>query len=139
MLKSNMTNKYDDIIHLTRPVSKKHPPMPMEDRAAQFASFAALTGHSEAIKETARLTDEMIELDEDAVARINEQLKLIQSNLGSDMEVSITYFVPDERKEGGSYVNIEGIVKKIDSYQKILKMQDGTTVNIEQIRDVSTH
>ena len=91
-------NSYDDIINLPHPVSKNHPQMPLRDRAAQFAPFAALTGHDAAIKETARLTDERLELSEEVIAQLNEKINIIRNNIGIEQNVSITYFIPDEKK-----------------------------------------
>ena len=88
-------NSYDDIINLPHPVSKNHLQMPLRDRAAQFAPFAALTGHDAAIKETARLTDERLELSEEVIAQLNEKINIIRNNIGIEQNVSITYFIPD--------------------------------------------
>ena len=92
-------NSYDDIINLPHPVSKNHPQMPLRDRAAQFAPFAALTGHDAAIKETARLTDERLELSEEVIAQLNEKINIIRNNIGIEQNVSITYFIPDAKKK----------------------------------------
>ena len=105
-------HKYDDIINLPHPTSARHPRMPLEDRAAQFAPLAALTGHEAAIKETARLTDEQEILSNDVVAVLSDKLNVIAENLGTDQPVDIAYFVPDEKKTGGAYVTYSGIVKK---------------------------
>ncbi|MEY8432419.1 hypothetical protein AALC75_18200 [Lachnospiraceae bacterium 48-42] len=129
-------HKYDDIIDLPHHVSKTHPQMPAADRAAQFAPFAALAGHHESVKEAARLTEEMAELDELVKAEINEKLQNIQKNLSQKPEVSITYFVPDARKEGGSYVTVTGGVKKVDTYKKILILTDGTYIPIDKIAGI---
>ena len=129
-------NSYDDIINLPHPVSKKHPQMPLRDRAAQFAPFAALTGHDAAIKETARLTDEKLELSEEVIAQLNEKINIIRNNIGIEQNVSITYFVPDAKKVGGSYVTCVGIVKKIDEYEHTIIMTDQTVIPIEQISDI---
>ena len=101
----NVSHKYDDIINLPHHVSKKHPQMSLHDRAAQFSPFAALTGHKAAINETARLTDEKQILSEDVIAKLNEQLNLIKENIGTNPIVTITYFVPDDRKSGGAYIS----------------------------------
>ena len=101
----NISHKYDDIINLPHHVSKKHPQMSLHDRAAQFSPFAALTGHKAAINETARLTDEKQILSEDVIAKLNEQLNLIKENIGTNPIVTITYFVPDDRKSGGAYIS----------------------------------
>ena len=126
-------NSYDDIINLPHPVSKNHPQMPLRDRAAQFAPFAALTGHDAAIKETARLTDERLELSEEVIAQLNEKINIIRNNIGIEQNVSITYFIPDAKKAGGSYVTYSGIVKKVDEYEHTMIMTDQTVIPIEQI------
>ena len=129
-------NSYEDIINLPHPVSKNHPQMPFRDRAAQFAPFAALTGHDAAIKETARLTDERLELSEEVIAQLNEKINIIRNNIGIEQNVLITYFVPDAKKTGGSYVTYSGIVKKIDEYEHTIIMTDQTVIPIEQISDI---
>ncbi len=129
-------HKYDDIINLPHPTSKKHPRMPLEDRAAQFAPFAALTGHEEAIKETARLTDDREILSDEVIAVLNDKLKIIAKNLDTEQTVQITYFVPDDKKSGGAYVTHSGIVRKIDLCEHILIMTDGTVVPIGQISEI---
>ncbi len=129
--------KYEDIIDLPHPTSGKHPPMSVMDRAAQFSSFAALTGHAEAIEETARLTDVEIELDGDMIADLNDKLQIIQQNLDHDIRVSITHFVPDEMKSGGEYVTSEGMVKKIDEFSHKLIMEDNREILINKIIDIS--
>ena len=128
-----MADNYEDIINMEHPTSKKHPRMSMYARAAQFAPFAALTGHDAAIEETARLTDRQLELDEDTLARLNDKLNIIGENIGADTPVSITYFVPDERKDGGSYQTITGIVKRIDEYESQIIMTDGAKILINRI------
>ena len=101
-----MSGKYDDIINLPHPTSQNHPRMSLHDRAAQFSPFAALTGHHAAIAETGRLTDQRIELDESEIARVDAALQHLQELLPERPTVSITYFVPDERKNGGSYQTV---------------------------------
>lgn len=127
---------YDDIINLPNPTSKKHLRMSLYDRAAQFSPFAALTGHDAAIQETARLTDEKVELDDDTLNRLNEQLNIIRNHIGTNERVSITYFVPDDRKSGGAYVTHSGTVKKIDEYERVVVMSDKTRIPIEQISEI---
>ena len=129
-------NSYDDIINLPHPVSKNHPQMPFRDRAAQFAPFAALTGHDAAIKETARLTDERLELSEEVIAQLNEKINIIRNNIGIEQNVSITYFIRDAKKNGGSYVMCSGVVKKVDEYERAIIMTDQTVIPIEQISDI---
>ncbi len=128
-----MTGEYDDIINLPRPISKTHPPMSAMDRAAQFSPFAALTGYDAAIKETARLTDEKIELDEYAKDALNERLQILAPRIKEHPEIAITYFQPDAKKNGGAYVTAIGTVKKIDEYERFVVMTDGTAIFIEDI------
>ena len=130
------TNKYDDIIELPHPVSKKHPQMSIHDRAAQFSAFAALTGHKAAIQETERLVDKKIELDENEIQLLNEKLAMIYESLDQHPEVEVTYFVKDSRKDGGKYVTIEGCVKKIDVYHQLLIFEDGMRVPVEDITEI---
>lgn len=126
-------SQYDDIIHLPHHVSTRHPQMALQDRAAQFSPFSALTGHEEAISETARLTDMFIELDEDRKAQLNEQLWLLRENLHRKPEIAITYFQPDDKKNGGAYVTVSGRVKKIDEYSRRVIFTDGTVLPMEHI------
>ena len=128
-----MTGPYDDILHLPHPTSKKHPRMSIAARAAQFAPFAALTGYGDAIKETARLTDQQLELDENEKARLNEKLLLLRQHLKELPLVTITFFVPDTKKAGGSYQTITGSVKKLQGYERRLIMTDGTIIHIDSI------
>ena len=128
-----MTGEYDDIIHLPRPISKTHAPMSSMERAAQFSPFAALTGYDAAIKETARLTDEKIELDEYAKDALNERLQILVPRIKEHPEIAITYFQPDAKKNGGAYVTAIGAVKKIDEYERFVVMTDGTGIFIEDI------
>lgn len=127
---------YDDIINLPHPTSSRHPRMSLYDRAAQFSAFAALTGHDAAIRETARLTDKRVELDEDMKARLNEKLLVLAENMNTNPEVTITYFVPDEKKAGGAYVTFTGIVKKIDEYEHTVVMMDKTIIPIHEISEI---
>lgn len=133
---NNDAHRYDDIINLPHPTSVNHPRMSLYDRAAQFSPFAALTGHDAAIKETARLTEQKIELSEDTISRLNEKLQIVADHL--ETEVTITYFVPDERKSGGAYVSYTGIVRRIDDYEHTLIMTDKTVIPIEQISEIES-
>ena len=134
----NISHKYDDIINLPHHVSKKHPQMSLHDRAAQFSPFAALTGHKAAINETARLTDEKQILSEDVIAKLNEQLNLIKENIGTNQTVTITYFVPDDKKSGGAYISNTGVVKKINEYNHTVVLTDKTVIPIEQISEIQS-
>lgn len=126
-------HKYDDIINLPHHVSKRHPRMSLYNRAAQFSPFAALTGHDAAIRESARLTDSFIELDDDRKEQLNKQLQFIRENLEQRPECDVTYFRPDEKKNGGSYVTIHGRIKKIDEYEHRIIFTDNTALPIERL------
>ncbi len=129
-------HRYDDIIDLPHHRSSVHPHMSMHDRAGQFSPFAALTGHEDAINETARYTDSQIELSDEVKAKINEQLREACRNIGSGEKLSFTYFVPDERKNGGAYVEHSGSVKKIDTIEGIVLLTDRTAIPINRIINI---
>ncbi|NLY46940.1 MAG: YolD-like family protein [Tissierella sp.] len=131
-----MTRKYNDIIYLPHHVSKTRLPMAIIDRAAQFSPFAALTGHDAAIKETARLTHKRVELDEYMKIDLNNRLKIIADKIKEDHEISITYFQPDEKKEGGVYITATNRVKKIDKYEGLIFMVDGREIPMDQILSI---
>lgn len=128
-----MMGKYDDIIHLPHHISKKHPQMAITDRAAQFSPFAALTGHGAAITETARLTDEKIELDESTKIALSDRLQIILDRLMESPEIEITYFQPDTKKDGSAYITAVNTVKKIDEHERVVLMTDGTAIPIDEI------
>lgn len=132
-----MNEKYDEIMRLPHHVSKTRPQMPMSERAAQFAPFAALTGYDSAIKETGRLTNERIELDEDALTALNVKYQFLMDALDEEPEIKITYFKPDERKAGGEYVSAIGAVKKVDDFERLITMQDGTRIPMDDVYDMS--
>jgi len=125
--------KYDDIINLPHHVSATRPHMAAIDRAAQFAPFAALTGYEGAVKETARLTDERIELDEYAQGALSDRLQIIADQMKEHPKIAITYFQPDAKKKGGAYIAAAGTVKKIDEYEWVVVMTDGTAIPIDEI------
>ena len=133
MSNSNNMHKYDDIINLPHYTSSKRPRMAMIDRAAQFSPFAALTGYDAAVKETARLTEDWVELDEYQKSALNDRLQILQERLSNTPVISITYFVPDERKSGGAYCTETGIIKKIDYYERADNMRSGTHNPIDEI------
>lgn len=130
-------SRYDDIINLPAHISGTRTRMPVADRAAQFSPFAALTGYEDAIKETSRLTDEKIELDETEKAKLDEKLAYLQEQPANRHKVEVVYFLPDEMKEGGEYVHYDGIVKKIEGYDRMVIMEDGQRIPIEDIADIS--
>ena len=125
--------KYAGIMNLPHHVSPTRPQMPISDRAAQFSPFAALTGHSAAIAETGRLTDQRMELDEYEMARVDAELQRLQELLPGRPMASITYFVPDERKNGGSYQTVTGSVKRIDAVNGVIQMTDRQCIPIADV------
>ncbi|WFF73572.1 hypothetical protein [Proteiniclasticum sp. QWL-01] len=129
-----MTDQYDDIIHLPHHISSTRPRMSGIDRAAQFSPFAALTGYDASIKESARLTDARIELDDSQKEEIGEKLRLVTGQ--PDAEIKITYFLPDTKKTGGKYVLAAGTVKKVDEYERMIIMGDGKQIPIDEVIDV---
>lgn len=131
-----MTDQYDDIVHLPHHVSSTRPRMSAIDRAAQFSPFAALTGYDTSIKESARLTDARIELDDSQKEEIGEKLRLVTGQLDADAEIKITYFLPDAKKSGGKYVLATGTVKKVDEYERMIIMGDGKQIPIDEVIDV---
>lgn len=124
---------YDDIIGLPHHCSEKRMPMPLHDRAAQFAPFAALTGYEEAIDETARRTDQTRELDEETACILNERICYIQEHIGEKPKTEITYFIPDENKPGGKYVTVRGRAMHINNFEKMLFFTDGRKVPLSNI------
>lgn len=128
-------NKYDSIINLPHHTSKVRKPMSMEDRAAQFAPFAALTGHDEAVRETARITSERIELSEDEARRLNARMDYALS-LARPPELTVTHFVADTLKCGGRYVQTTGRIKKVDTYKGAVILQDGTAIALADIMSI---
>ena len=133
-----MSGKYDDILRLSHPTSERHPRMPISDRAAIFSPFAALTGHSAAITETVRLTQRRIELDEDSKARLDLKQQVLAEIIDRQPEVTITWFQPDERKEGGSYVTATGRLKKVDTLERTLVLTDGTKIPLNDVLDLES-
>lgn len=128
-----MTDNYDDIIHLPRHVSKRHPQMSLYNRAAQFAPFAALTGYGAAIAETARQTSPKIEMMEDDRQLMDRKLSILSSHLEEEPTISITFFQPDGRKTGGHYLTITSIVKAIRTNERIIIMKDRKKISIDAI------
>lgn len=131
-----MTRKYDDILYLPHHVSATRPHMAAVDRAAQFSPFAALTGHGFAIKETARLTDERVELDEYIKDDLSHRMQIVAERIKEKPEISITYFKPDVKKKGGAYVTAISSVKDIDKYERVVVMNDSTLIPIDEIINI---
>lgn len=133
-----MNKNYDDIINLPHYVSKKRPQMSIEQRSAQFAPFAALTGYDEAVKETARRTDKRIELEEGQKEILNNKLLYILENIEAKPEITFTYFLPDNKKSGGKYIDKTGIVRKIDMIEQYIQLIDKSKININDIIEIES-
>ena len=131
-----MNDKYAHIIDLPHHVSKVRPQMTMYQRAAQFAPFAALTGHSAAICETARLTDKEIELSESDCEVLNQKITLLIAHLNEHPYISVTYFIPDLHKEGGRYTTHSGVVRTWNEYEQRIIFENGTQINADVIIDI---
>lgn len=131
--------KYDDIIRLPHHESTRHPRMSALDRAAQFLPFAALTGHAAAVRETARLTDTRIELDEIRKEELDLHLHLLREQLTQKPQVTITYYVPDARKDGGAYFTVAGTIQKIDENRHQVIMENGTVIPMNDIYEIESN
>lgn len=128
-------NKYEDIINISRPISK-HPPMSLNNRSAQFAPFSALTGYSEKIKEVARITNPKIELSDEEKLKINDKINWVKENIKENPKITITYFVQDKKKRGGQYKTRKCVIRRVDEvYQKLI-LSDKTNILIENIIDI---
>ena len=129
-------NPYADILTLPHHKAENRPQMSMHDRAAQFSPFAALTGYEDAIRETARLTDNWVQLSEDKKQELDEKLRQLIADRERTESVTIIYFQPDDRKEGGSYVTVTGQIKKIDDCSQKIFLTDGTKIDLGRIVDI---
>lgn len=132
-MKQKPRNLYEDMLELPNPVSKTHPQMPRRDRAAQFAPFAALTGYEEAVREAARFTEEKMILDEDSKEQLDWKLRCLQEKVKEKPTITVTYFLEDEKKKGGKYVTVTGVLKKIDSYTHQFVLESGEEIPVEDI------
>lgn len=132
-MKQKPGNPYEDMLELPHPVSKMHPQMPRRDRAAQFAPFAALTGYEEAVREAARITEEKMILDEDSKVQLDWKLRCLQEKVEEKPIITVTYFMKDERKKGGKYVTVTGVLKKIDSYTHQFVLENGEEIPVEDV------
>ena len=129
---------YDDIIHLPHHVSKTRPQMSLEDRAAQFSPFAALTGYDAAILETGRLTEEKSELGEETQAILDRKQRYLAEIIDTKPEITDTNFVPDEKKTGGAYSTVTGFLKLIAAYERVLMLTDGRKIQLDAILDIES-
>ena len=130
-------NNYNDIINLPHPISKSHPPMSRENRASQFAPFVALSGYDNAIKETARITNNKVELSEEDKIIINEKLNIINLHIKEKPLVTFTYFIKDLKKKGGNFTTITNNVKQIDLANNIIILTNKIRINIKDIIDIN--
>lgn len=137
-MQNGSDHKYDDMLHLPHHVSKTRRRMTRLERAAQFSPFAALTGYDATIQEAGRLTDARAILTESSHERLDEKLRRILEEIGRQPEVTVTYFEPDLRKEGGAYVHVTGRVKKVAGYKQVMTMADGTEIPMEQVFDLES-
>lgn len=132
-----MTNKdphrYDDMLELPHHVSAKHPHMMLYDRAAQFSPFKSLSGYEDEVSETARLTDQRVELAESRIAELDARLQRLAEHLADAPTVSVTYFQPDPRKSGGRYETVTGVVKKLDMLRRAIVLRDGREIPIGDV------
>lgn len=133
-----MKDQYDDIINLPHHVSKTRPQMSMVDRAAQFSPFAALTGYDAAIKETGRLTDEKVNLSEEEKEALDRKQQILMEWLGDHPALTITFFVPDEKKSGGAYTTKSGNLKKIDEFERVMLLTDGTKIPLDDVVEIES-
>ncbi|MDL2238515.1 YolD-like family protein [Christensenellaceae bacterium OttesenSCG-928-K19] len=131
-----MTGPYDDIINLPHHVSASHPQMPVANRAAQFSPFAALTGFDAAIQETVRQTDKRIELSESGLAALDDKLCILTDHIADQPEIAVTYFLPDDKKDGGKYITEVGTVRRIDYVLRTIVFVDAKTIALDDVLDI---
>lgn len=131
-----MSDRYDNIKYLSRPQYDDLPPMSMHDRAAQFSPFAALVGYDDAVAETARLTDSRIELGEDMIDELNQSISQLLLTLDEQRQINVIYFVPDEKKAGGRYIEKTGVVLRFDSFNNALVFSDGEKIAVNDLYQV---
>ncbi|MGN0470813.1 MAG: hypothetical protein ACI4GV_07865 [Acutalibacteraceae bacterium] len=132
----NDNHKYDDIINLPHHQSQTRVHMSLYDRAAQFSPFAALTGYDDAVKESARLTDKKQELSDEAVSQLNAKLLFIKEHIKNQPEITVTYFVPDEKKDGGTYITEKSAVKRIDDFERVIILKNNAKIPFDNISDI---
>lgn len=133
----NTIEKYKDIIYKKHPTSMKHPRMSMESRAAQFAPFAALTGHDASIRETARLTHRKLDISQEEQDKLNLKFQIVEDHMEKDFVFTFTFFVPDLRKDGGAYISKTDSVKKIDFNQGHIILNNNEILNIKDIVNIT--
>ena len=131
-----MTRRYDDIITLPHPCSAKHRPMERIGRAAQFAPFAALSGYDDAVRETARLTDRQLEMDEEGLSLMDEKLHALLEIIRDQPQITITFFEPDRQKAGGAYLSVTGRIRRVDEINRQLILTDRTVIAMDAICEI---
>jgi len=132
-----LSDKYDDIIHLEHYKSKRHPQMSIQNRAAQFSPFAALTGYESAILEKARVTKHKPELDENKISILNEKLTILHEQLKNPPLILLTYFKKDLKKEGGEIIQKQGYINKVNLTEHTIYFNDMFLISIDCIIDIS--
>ncbi len=132
-----MTDNYDDIINMPHHVSSRYAPMPLLNRAAQFAPFAALTGYDAAVRETARTTEDECTLDESRLEILNGRLLTLQEKQQEHPMVTLSFFLADDRKTGGAYLTTTGAVKRVDDFERLVILDDGTEIPIDRIVEIT--
>ena len=130
-------SKYEKIIGLPHHVSERHPRLGKDSYAAQFSPFAALSGYEQIISETVRTTNERPQLDDDAKLRLSNKLKVVMDHIDEKPLITLSYFVPDKRKAGGECVTLDGVIKKLDVYERIIFMTDGRRIPADDLYDIS--
>ena len=135
-MKKAGAESYEELVGISYPLPGTRVRMPLANRAAQFAPFAALTGYEAAVSETARLTDERKEPGEDTQSFLNERLNIIRDRLAERPDVRVTCFTPDPRKRGGAYTSLSGKVRRIDEHERVLIMADKTKIAIDEILSI---
>lgn len=130
-------SKYDDIINMPRHISKTRPQMSLYNRSAQFAPFAALAGYEERVKETARLTDTKIEIDDGLKNILNMKLNIINEHLKEKPEITITYFIKDNKKSGGKYSTLKCVIRRIDLVNQEIILYDRSVIKLYDIINIS--
>ena len=137
-MQNNDIHRYDDMIDLPHHVSSKRPQMSLYDRAAQFSAFKALAGYEDCVTEAARLTGERIELDDASLSLLNGKMQILQDEIKSRPNITVTYFVPDKKKAGGEYVSVSGSIKRIDEVERTIIFSDGKTIQVDDVIDLQS-
>lgn len=132
-----MSDNYEDIINLPYSGSKRPKKMTLYERSAQFAPFSALTGYEDQVKETSRITDKKIEIDDGLQSLLNSKLNIVENNIKDKPLITITHFVKDKKKDGGKYITTTGNVKRIDNVEHTIKLTDNTIINLYDIIDIT--